>query len=95
MLICKTGCGFSVGKMPGMLLHALRTSAATFSISARSFASFKKQHGENAGTQPGAAGDGEIFIDRRIGLQNRIELVLELALLLGRCAFLDDERTRE
>ena len=60
-------------------------------MSARSLGVLQEEHGENAGAQPGAAGDGEVFIDRRIGLENRIELVLEFALLLGRGAFLDDE----
>ena len=53
----------------------------------------QKQHGEDAGAATRTTGDSEILIHRRVALQNRIELLLELSLLIGRRAFLHDEKT--
>ena len=69
-------------KLPGCCCSALRRSAATSSISGRSLRVLQEEHGEHARAQPGSSGDGEVFVDRGIGLQNRIEFVLEFALLM-------------
>ena len=40
-------------------------------------------------------GDGKILINRGIGLKNRVELRLQLSLVVGRRAFRDEEKAAD
>ena len=72
MLICKTGCGLSVGKTPGISLTRfpqLCRNGLDIGALARIF---EKEHGEDAGDPVrDRSCDREIFVDRRIRLEDR------------------------